>query len=466
MTARITSSELERIRLCVNPVKPSTRAEQARQARKQRGDARVSTWGNTLDAIRVQKDQARKRREERIEAERQAVDRKEAEIQKQKRMDAIERANMLLYEQTDKMKMLRSAQLFSDVMQDRAYQVQEQKMMQEMEKVRDDRFLAIQNALVAEGDAKEREESRKREEKNQLMAKQQQEQLQEFKQAYIDRLLLEKREGELIKIKVADDMVKQKEEEARRKREAIQAALDTKIANQQLEELRSEQAKEEAKIEAKRKAEAAYKEHQAARTKKQKALRFAEKQRLKQAMIDRATEQLKQLKLANDNREEKQAAEARAAEDAELERRRQRRERQQEAIDRSRAMQLEMRRRRKQKDAEANQMMAQHWRERNEQVEEEEKAEEMERLARNIKVRQHLERQMAQQRRGKMEERAARLLADQETMNMLGEEDKRFMRLAEAELQEAEAEGKNTVPIRKAMLAKDKTMMPVGGIRV
>lgn len=426
----------------------------------------MSTWGNTLDAIRVQKDQARKRREERIEAERQAVDRKEAEIQKQKRMGAIERANMLLYEQTDKMKMLRSAQLFSDVMQDRAYQVQEQKMMQEMEKVRDDRFLAIQNALVAEGDAKEREESRKREEKNQLMAKQQQEQLQEFKQAYIDRLLLEKREGELIKIKVADDMVKQKEEEARRKREAIQAALDTKIANQQLEELRSEQAKEEAKIEAKRKAEAAYKEHQAARTKKQKALRFAEKQRLKQAMIDRATEQLKQLKLANDNREEKQAAEARAAEDAELERRRQRRERQQEAIDRSRAMQLEMRRRRKQKDAEANQMMAQHWRERNEQVEEEEKAEEMERLARNIKVRQHLERQMAQQRRGKMEERAARLLADQETMNMLGEEDKRFMRLAEAELQEAEAEGKNTVPIRKAMLAKDKTMMPVGGIRV
>ena len=349
MTARITSSELERIRLCVNPVKPSTRAEQARQARKQRGDARVSTWGNTLDAIRVQKDQARKRREERIEAERQAVDRKEAEIQKQKRMGAIERANMLLYEQTDKMKMLRSAQLFSDVMQDRAYQVQEQKMMQEMEKVRDDRFLAIQNALVAEGDAKEREESRKREEKNQLMAKQQQEQLQEFKQAYIDRLLLEKREGELIKIKVADDMVKQKEEEARRKREAIQAALDTKIANQQLEELRSEQAKEEAKIEAKRKAEAAYKEHQAARTKKQKALRFAEKQRLKQAMIDRATEQLKQLKLANDNREEKQAAEARAAEDAELERRRQRRERQQEAIDRSRAMQLEMRRRRKQR---------------------------------------------------------------------------------------------------------------------
>ena len=34
------------------------------------------------------------------------------------------------------------------------------------------------------------------------------------------------------------------------------------------------------------------------------------------------------------------------------------------------------------------------------------------------------------------------------------------------ELEEAEAEGKNTVPIRKAMLAKDKTMMPVGGIRV
>jgi hypothetical protein len=462
----IGTSDLERMRMSVLDVQPSTTAEDQRNARKGLSDSRISRWPNTLDANRAQKERARAEREAKLEAARQVIDRQEAEGQKQRRMAAIERANMLLYEQTDKMKTLRGAQLFTDVIEDRKYQVQERRMRAQMEKVRDDRFMKIQNSLIKEGDAKEQEEARKRAEKNQLMAKHQQEQLAEYKQTFIDRLLLERREGELIKLKVADDLVKAKEEKARRRREAMQAALDTKISNEKLEDLRGLKVVEEQKIEAKRLSDAADKDRLKVRMKTQFKLRFDEAQRIKMQMIERATKQLEELKAATDSREEKQAEEARAAEDAEQERRRARREKQQRAIDRSRTMQLEMRKRRAERDGMANAQMAQHWRERNEQVEEEEKAEEMEKMARNIKVRQHLEKQMAQQRRGKLESRAAQLHSDQETMNMMGEEDKRFLMLAQAELEEAEAEGKNTIPIRHAMLAKDKVMMPVGGIRV
>ena len=462
----IGASDLERMRMSVLDVQPSTAAEDQRNARKGLSDSRISRWPNTLDANRAHKEHARAEREAKLEAARQVIDRQEAEGQKQRRMAAIERANMLLYEQTDKMKTLRGAQLFTDVIEDRKYQVQERRMRAQMEKVRDDRFMKIQNSLIKEGDAKEQEEARKRAEKNQLMAKHQQEQLAEYKQTFIDRLLLERREGELIKLKVADDLVKAKEEKARRRREAMQAALDTKISNEKLEDLRGLKVVEEQKIEAKRLSDAAGKDRLKARMKTQFKLRFDEAQRIKMQMIERATKQLEELKAATDSREEKQAEEARAAEDAEQERRRARREKQQRAIDRSRTMQLEMRKRRAERDGMANAQMAQHWRERNEQVEEEEKAEEMEKMARNIKVRQHLEKQMAQQRRGKLESRAAQLHSDQETMNMMGEEDKRFLMLAQAELEEAEAEGKNTIPIRHAMLAKDKVMMPVSGIRV
>ncbi len=45
------------------------------------------------------------------ELRRQKIDREEAELQKRLRIESIRRANTILYEQTDKMKNLRSQQM-------------------------------------------------------------------------------------------------------------------------------------------------------------------------------------------------------------------------------------------------------------------------------------------------------------------------------------------------------------------
>lgn len=435
-------------------------------ARKQMSDARKNRWPNTLEAMRAKKEHAMADRENILEKERQEIDRQEAGLQKSNRMKAIERANRLLYDQTDKMKNLRSQQLFSDVLEDRNIQIEEKKMRSDMDNARSEKYLRIQQQLIIEGDRKEESEADKRQQKNALIAAQQQEQLQAFKENYIRELRLEKEEGTAIKSKVESDLIKEKEEALRRRREAKQAALDTKIANEQLKQIRLKLLAEEDNEELKRQMEARKKEDLMQRRTVQEKTRFDEKLRIKQRMIDRATAQLIALGEQNDQREEKQAQEVRDAEDAEMARRADRRAKQQQAIDRSRKMQLDMKVMKKTMDSQSQVQMAHHWSVRNQQVEEEEKAEEIERRQRNVKIRQDQERQMADKRRIKMEERAAKLLADEQTVKMMGEEDERFQKIAQEELEIAAGENKNLITLSKAVMSKDKTIMAVGGIRV
>ena len=138
--------------------------------------------------------------------------------------------------------------------------------------------------------------------------------------------------------------------------------------------------------------------------------------------------QLNVLTSETDQREQNQAAELKKAEDEETERRRIRREKQQAAIIRSRTMQIQMKESKRKQKMEDDARLAQHYRQRNLQVEGEEQAEEMERIVRNVKVRKALERQIDEKRRVKMQERAQKLLVDEETVQVMQEEDARFRR--------------------------------------
>lgn len=446
--------------------KPVSNENQKRNELKKRSNDRKSRWPNTLDAIRVKKDKAREERAAKLEKERQEVDKSEALLQKTKRMEAIERANSLLYEQTDKMKQLRSKQLESDVLYDRQNQIKEREFKEQQEVTRTSYYYNLEVKLREEGDRKEAEEMEKREEQNKLIAAQQQEQLQKFKENYIQGLRKEKREGEAIKKKVEADQLKEKEEAQRRRREAKQAAVDTKIANEQLRQIRDQLIKEEEKEEDKRKIEAKQKDELAKKRKDQEVKRFNEKLAIKQRMIDAATKQLIAASNQSDQREESQAAEVKAAEDAENARRTERRRKQQAAIDRSRKLQLKMKADGLSYTRTQEKNMAVYYGKRNLQVEEEESAEQMETIARNVQVKQELQRQMDEKRRNRMATRAEQLLADQKTKEMMDEEDSRFTQLAMAEMNYAKGQGKNIICIHKAVVAKDKSLMAAGGTRV
>ena len=78
--------------------------------------------------------------QEKEEAERRRIDQIEADLQRKKRVDAIKRANQLMYEQTDKMKFLRGQQLYTDVIADREDQVAQKKKKEEDLKVEEQKW--------------------------------------------------------------------------------------------------------------------------------------------------------------------------------------------------------------------------------------------------------------------------------------------------------------------------------------
>lgn len=113
-SSTLTSDELERILASVSAPTQSNR-EAKRLGTKAKSEQRTTQWPNTLEAMRKKKDRWKKDKEEREEEARRKIDEEEAQLQREARTKQIERANRLLYEQTDRMKTLRSKQLLADV---------------------------------------------------------------------------------------------------------------------------------------------------------------------------------------------------------------------------------------------------------------------------------------------------------------------------------------------------------------
>ena len=132
---------------------------------KKLSNDKVMNWPNTLEALRIKKESFTKDREAAAEAARQEVDRQvcmnvghsqapldalslghlltdeysqqEAEIRRKARLDAIRKANDLIYNQTDKMKMLNGQILYADVIATRVQQIASKQLVKEQEKIKD-----------------------------------------------------------------------------------------------------------------------------------------------------------------------------------------------------------------------------------------------------------------------------------------------------------------------------------------
>ncbi|CAN0273428.1 unnamed protein product, partial [Ectocarpus fasciculatus] len=65
----------------------------------------------------------KKQQEDLVEAKRRDVDKEEALLQRQMRAETIKRANDKLYEQTGKMKLLRSNLLYAEVIEVRSFKL-------------------------------------------------------------------------------------------------------------------------------------------------------------------------------------------------------------------------------------------------------------------------------------------------------------------------------------------------------
>ena len=355
-----------RARACFPPVPPPPRGEIARAAGER---TRTHARARAPSLARAQE-----------EKERQEIDRKEAQLQKEMRISAIKRANTILYEQTDKMKNLRSQQMYCDVLADRAEQAEEKRLMKTWDAERERAHHEQMLAQITESEARERAEVEARAAKNREIAEMQQLQLGEYRQLYVRRLQQEKEEAEELLKKAEEDVLEDHERAAERSLKARMQCEEMTLANSHLKGLRSELQQAEAREEAKRKED----------LRKQEALnnarmtleknRFETRQAIRQRMIDRACEDLARIKNTEEVRLEKQAREKREQEDALEALRAERAARQAAAIDRSRQMQLQLKAEKRRAEREQTAAMVTHWKAKNEAIEKEE-AEETARAA-------------------------------------------------------------------------------------
>jgi len=103
-------------------------APSAKQLDRQRlhelSNTRKGQWPNTIEALRERKDRMRTEKLEAEEKLRVEIDREEEALQAEKRRLAIERANKMLYDSTDRVKSLHSKLMLADVMEERERQIE------------------------------------------------------------------------------------------------------------------------------------------------------------------------------------------------------------------------------------------------------------------------------------------------------------------------------------------------------
>jgi hypothetical protein len=426
---------------------------------KEKSDDRVQHWPNTLAAQRKAKLDWKVERETNEEAARRVQDQAEAELARKTRVDAIRRANSLMYEQTDRMKFLRSQQLYTDVIADREDQVAFLNSKREALKEDDKKWHINMMENLEEAERREKAEAAKRKSKSKDISEIQQKQLVDTKNQLVKKLKADYVEGQLIKQMTIDDIMEEQAVHAAKLAAAKKQNAEMLKANMNLKDLRKELLKVEEVEAAKRKKDVQNMNRIVIARKALEDKHFEERQAVRQRMIEIATKDLESRKAAADGILEKHHKESEAKYQAEMEARRLRKEKALFAIDMSRQMQIKLKKERR--DAETNQasILAEHWKKRNAEIESETQKEANDKWNKNWEIRRSQESQIMDNRRLRAEERASEMLRDEQTKAVMAEDDERFRNFAQIEIDRFKEKGKRTFLLEKARDATDITVM-------
>ncbi|KAJ1455321.1 hypothetical protein M885DRAFT_520195 [Pelagophyceae sp. CCMP2097] len=465
MAVVLSRAELERMQRSVQP-EQITDSEARRRRLKEISDDKVKQWPNTLQATRLKKDNYKKERMETEELARQEVDKTEAALQGRLRAAAIKRANAIMYETTDKMKFLRSQQAYGDVVLERREQIEEKKQRADWEAGKDDAYAQDMFRQVRDGDAREKLEAAARSSKARAIAASQFEQLGEFRGNYLERLRQEKREGAMVKSKAIADQEEDERDAVERQLKARMQVKAMQLANANLKKLKFEDAQKEEVEDRGRAADKQRKEDLSVARKTLERNRFDSRQATKQRLIDLATAELEQRTNTDALRLESQVEALRAKEDNAEAAKQDRIARQKRAIDLSRQQQLEARAKERALDDAATEDMVSTWRRTNADIDADEEKEADNQHFKKLAIRDSLLASVEENKRRKAQVEHDRLAFDAATRRAIVEDNERFQKIADEEIDKAKTAGRSTYMLEKAKHARDITMLPAMGSRI
>lgn len=456
----ISLSDYERMKRSVGPAGVNDRASRRKEELKKLSSDRYKHWPNTLDALRAKKLNFVAEKKHNEELARQEVDRQEAEMRRKQRLDLIKRANDLMYDQTDKMKGLKSAKLYSEVVLTRGEQVRTKQQRKEDEKVWNSQFHENILEVVAKGNAEDIIKEQKHQEKISIIKKQREEQVKEVRMKREQEAAEARAIGEAMKKRAQEQVEEELQRQVDKQKRIAEGNIATLKANERIKQVRSELAEKEKEADAIRERE---RDEIEGRKKALKALeirRFEKKQETRQKMIDQAVKLLAEQKATGAALELKQADEIRAKEDEVIAEKARKREAERLAIKKSREEQIKAKREKleRQWDEEDRLVKAQRDKSaREEQAEKQKIAKEHENIAR-LKAIQYSDAAKKQQR-----DVEARLIAIEEAkllQDVGNQDDQKFAEICKSEILRFTKEGKPTYTLIRALEQTQPALLP------
>lgn len=420
--------------------------------KKQLSDARKAGWNDTLVAKRKERLLWKTRKEEEDEERRRDQDREEANLKAQQRKETIDRASKLIYEREDRVKALRSQQLYVDVIADRERQIVEKEAAEKVALDEENRWHESTMAEIKQAEQEEARRAAVRREKTvrigndlrkqRALAQEKEvtrlQRKQEEEQALIQRIQLEDREAEEKAAKEHRVM------RLKAKAEIAQIALDAKENRAR----RLAEEEEDARVRAKQRENMINLANKRSELEKK---HFEERQRVKRMLSDTASRVLEERAareletFLKGQREHQAKEEKRQEEEAQAHAERLR------CIEDSRKEQILRIREEKQEEARINATLAAYSRKMAEQSLEAERAKEMERRRRNIEIRRIQERQVEEDRLKRDRANKERLAAERMEIAQLSEEDEMFRQFAAKEIERFKNAGKNAALLERSI---------------
>lgn len=309
----VTPSELQGMKSRSRLGAPEPSAKQLDRERLHAlSNARKSQWPNTIEALREKKERMRAEKLEAEEKLRVEIDKEEEALQAEKRRLAIERANKMLYDSTDRVKSLHSKLMLADVMEERERQVEVKNRLRLREVEAEERWYQKQQDAIrrmdCEEDLRDEEEAYKRSDVARIRGAQIA--TQQAEQA--DALAELQREGEMMKAMAmadaeAEQMQRLEEIEREKRARAEVVEANNYLLKKRAEDQELQEAEEQRMLEY-----AASKERDLLERRDREEKRFRERQAWRQQLIDRQIAKLTDMNAASNTRLENQAREVQA----------------------------------------------------------------------------------------------------------------------------------------------------------
>lgn len=198
ITAPVPSSTADFSRTATTTQSLTSSAEKRRRL-KELSDARASTWNNTIDAQRRAREEARAERLRQRELENKALDDAEAVHVEQERMRIIDRANQILYQETDRVKTFNSALKLASAIQAHDSQNDELRRRQQVENDEDMKYHLASEQRRLELVAKEQQAAEARKQRALELAQLQRQQLDAHRRKLQAQHEVERQDGERTK---------------------------------------------------------------------------------------------------------------------------------------------------------------------------------------------------------------------------------------------------------------------------